>query len=397
MPSTITIEKLVYGGEGLAHLDGQVILAPFVLPGEHVSVEPVRAQKGLLRSSAPKVLESSEHRTTPRCEYFGACGGCHYQHADYAYQVAQKEQILRETLRRLGGLDYEAEIVTVAADPWFYRNRIQLHFSDRQAGFHKQGSHALCAVNHCYIAAPILVESIGRIQKAVRRNEWPNFLKSLELFTNGSQLQLNVLDASRPVALRFFEWSKTFLPDLAPGSLDYDAAGFQFRISGGSFFQVNRFLIEALVDEVLNSAEGEYAVDLYAGVGLFSLALSRHFSRIDAVERGLSAFRDLEFNMARNGVPITAERESAEEYLAGEGRVKPDLLIADPPRTGLGPALKEQLLRLMPRRLTIVSCDPTTLARDLRKLTGAYRIRRIAMLDLFPHTYHFETVVHLES
>ncbi len=395
MTSNLTIEKLVYGGDGLGRIDGQVVLAPYVLPGERVSVETARVKAGLLRGSSPAVLESSVHRIEPRCEYFGICGGCQYQHADYEYQLEQKVAILRETLQRLGKIAYEDDIPTISGEPWFYRNRVQLHFAVRESGFHRQGSHELCAIDHCYISAPILVEAIARIQDAVKRPEWPGFVRSLELFTNGSELQLNVLDSSRPVAARFFEWCTNFLPSLVPGAIEYAAAGQQFRISGGSFFQVNRWLVDALTDEVLSDSSGEHATDLYAGVGLFSLALGKRFKRVEAVERGGSAFRDLEFNIERSSSAIQAIPGSAENYIA-EQEDKPDLLVADPPRSGLGQQTTAAMLRLGPARLTIASCDPATLARDARKLLEEYRIRRIALIDLFPQTYHFETVMHLE-
>jgi 23S rRNA (uracil1939-C5)-methyltransferase len=397
MPSTVTIEKLVYGGDGLARIDGQVLLAPFVLPGESVSLNSIKSGKGLLRSVSSELVQASPHRVTPRCEYFGSCGGCQYQHAEYDYQVAAKVGILRETLRRLGGIQYENEIPAIAADPWAYRNRIQLHFAGREAGFHVHGSHDLRTINHCHISAPLLVEAIRRIQEAAKSDKWPRFLSSLELFTNGSELQINVLDSTRPVAARFFEWCRTFLPSLVPGALMYSAAGFDYRISGGSFFQVNRFLIDALVEEVIGDSAGAHAIDLYAGVGLFSLPLSKRFARVSAIERGRSAFRDLTFNSVQNETGCEAEHASAENYIEGSALRTPDLLIADPPRAGLGASLTNSILRLQPRRLTLVSCDPSTLARDLRKLVGPYRIRRLALVDLFPQTYHFESVMHLEA
>jgi 23S rRNA (uracil1939-C5)-methyltransferase len=396
MPSTITIEKLVYGGDGLAHIDGQVVLAPFVLPNELVTVNTVKANKGLLRGSSPQVIESSSHRITPRCEYFGACGGCQYQHADYGYQLEQKKEILRETLRRSGGITHDEEIPTISGDPWFYRNRIQLHFADRKSGFHRAGSHDLYPIDHCYISAPILVEAIKQIQEAVKRPEWPGFLRSLELFTNGKEMQLNVLDSGRPVAARFFTWCQTFLPSLVSGAIEYEAAGFRFRISGGSFFQVNRFLFDALVEEALSDSAGAYAVDLYAGVGLFSLPLAKRFRRVEAVERGLSGYRDLEVNVTQSENPIQAVRSDSAEYIRRQLEQSPDLLVVDPPRAGLGPEIAELILQWKPSRLTIVSCDPATLARDARKLIAGYHIRRIALVDLFPQTYHFETVMHLD-
>jgi 23S rRNA (uracil1939-C5)-methyltransferase len=392
---TVEIEKLVYQGDGLARLDGQVVLVPFVLPGEQVSVITKRVKNGLLRGSSPHVLKQSPGRTTPRCEYFANCGGCHYQHAHYALELEQKRAILRETLQRLGGITYEKDIHVISGDPWYYRNRIQLHFSNGRSGFRKAESHELCAITHCEISSPVLNEVIAKLQWAAEQPEWPNFLRSLEIFTNETELQLNVVDAVRPVAARFFRWCGSFLPGLVQGAIEYSAAGHTFRISRGSFFQVNRFLIDALVEEVVREKEGTRAVDLYAGVGLFSSALGRRFEAVDAVERSGPAYRDLEWNTTRSSTPIRTVNASAEDFLR-ELTDTPDLIVADPPRAGLGRDATAELLRVAAPRLTIVSCDPATLARDVRKLLATYRIERLTLIDLFPRTYHFETVAHLE-
>lgn len=394
--ATIEVEKLVYGGEGLARIDGQVILTPFVLPGERVSVRAERVKTGLLRGFEPQILQPSEGRVEPRCEYFGTCGGCHYQHASYELQLEQKKSVLRETLQRLGGVSYDGGIETISGEPWFYRNRIQLHFAAGESGFNMAGSHELCAIDHCYISSPILVEVIGRLREAVKRREWPSFLRSLEVFTNGQDLQLNIVDSTRPVAARFFDFCATFLPSLAHGPIEYPAAGLSFRISRGSFFQVNRFLIDTLVAEVLHGQQGSRALDLYAGVGLFSLPLAQHFGEVDAVERGSSAFRDLQANVASYNLPVTAHKLAAEDFLRSIEDA-PDLVVADPPRSGLGRDATADLLRLRPKRITLVSCDPATLARDIKTLLVDYQICRLALVDLFPQTYHFEVVAHLET
>ncbi|MBV9670303.1 MAG: class I SAM-dependent RNA methyltransferase, partial [Acidobacteriales bacterium] len=360
------------------------------------TIHTERAKKGLVRGSLLNVLEPSGQRVTPRCEYFGHCGGCHYQHANYEHQLAGKVAILRETLARLGRIDYSDEIAVISGEPWFYRNRIQLHFRNSRSGFHKQNSHEVQAINHCYISAPELVEAIAKFSEAVRRPEWPDFLRSLELFSNGSELQLNVLDTNRPVAATFFEWCGTFLPSLVQGALYYPAAGFRFRISGSSFFQVNRFLIDALVEEATAAYSGQHAADVYAGVGLFSIALAKRFTRVDAVERGASASRDLEVNVAESRLAIRPFKATAEQYLASTEGNSPDFMLADPPRSGLGRETVAALLSRKPAYLTLVSCDPATLARDSRLLLTEYRIRRLALVDLFPQTYHFETVMHLE-
>jgi 23S rRNA (uracil1939-C5)-methyltransferase len=396
-PAEIEIEKLVYGGDGLGRLDGHVALMPYVLPGERVSFTPQRVKTGLLTGVHVRILQPSAERIKPRCEYFMACGGCQLQHGGYAFQLVQKQSILRETLRRIAGLEFAGDIAVISGDPWAYRNRVQLHFKAGTCGFYKAGSHAIQGISHCDIAAPLLNEAIAKIQQAVKKQEWPDFLRSLELFTNGSEIQVNVLETNRPVAARFFTWLKELIPAIASGSIEYAAAGEHFRISGGSFFQTNRFLIEALVDEVLGDETGEEAADLYAGAGLFTLPMAKRFKRVQAVERGATAFRDLEFNAGKGSLAnISAQRATAEEFLHAMPAA-PDWIVADPPRAGLGKELTSELLRLKPPRLTIVSCDPTTLARDLKALLGGgYRIGRMSLVDLFPQTYHLETVVRLD-
>jgi 23S rRNA (uracil1939-C5)-methyltransferase len=391
----VRIEKLVYGGEGLARIDGQVLLTPFVLPGELVSVSAHEVNSGLLRASDVQILEASPQRVRPACEYFGTCGGCQYQHAEYSYQLEQKQAILRETLRRLGGIDYREEICVVSGPPWEYRNRIQLHCAEGRIGFYGSGSHELCAIDHCPISSPKLNEVIQTLAWAAKQPQWPNFLQTLEVFTNETDVQLNVVDTKRPVAARFFEWCGTFVRGLAQGAIEYQACGHKFRVSRGSFFQVNRYLIEQLVDEVLGVARGQRAIDLYAGAGLFALPLASRFEQIQAVERGGPAYRDLEANASAAGERLQCRRNSAEDFLAGLDST-PDLVVADPPRAGLGKQATAELLRLRPAAVKLVSCDLATLARDVKKLLEAYRLARLALVDLFPQTYHFEVVVHLE-
>jgi len=395
MPS-IEIEKLVYGGDGLSRVDGQVVLTPLVLPGEYVTVQTSKIKNGLLRGAVSQIEQASPHRIAPRCPYFGACGGCQYQHSDYQFQVEQKRAILLENLQRLGGMKYEGDLHTITADPWFYRNRIQLHFDKGRSGFNRLGSNQLVPVSDCFIASPLLVDAIRQLSEIATKPEWPSFLQSLELFSNETDLQINVLDTTRPVAARFFDWLKKFLP-LAPGPIAYQAVGHSFRISHGAFFQVNRFLIERLVEEVIGQETSDHAIDLYAGVGLFSLPMAKKFARVDSVERSGPAVRDLEFNAQQAEIAnVTASREASEDFLRGV-RAAPDLIIADPPRSGLGKEATQELLRVKPKKLVIVSCDPATLARDLKVLLTGFAIEKMTLVDLFPQTYHLETVVKLRA
>jgi 23S rRNA (uracil1939-C5)-methyltransferase len=370
---TLTIEKLVYGGEGLSRLDGKVILTPFVLPGEVVRAETERAKNDLWRGRVIEVLEPSPSRIAPGCPYFQRCGGCQYQHMDYAFQVAQKVDILREVLQRVGKIDFAGQIGVVSGQPWQYRNRVQLHIDGGKIGYFAQGSRDLIAIDHCPIASPKLNETIGKIDALQAKT-------AIELFSNETEVQVNVLDRIPRQALSALATLGVTTP------IDY--AG--FRVSRNSFFQVNRFLIDGLVDCAVSDVQGAWAVDLYAGVGLFSKKLSERFAKVTAVESSSSGLRDLAHNFTQT--PVNA---NVEDYLAGLEE-KPDFILADPPRAGLGKLVVKALARISAPRLTIVSCDPATLARDLQGLTAeTYRIKNITLVDLFPQTFHLETVVEL--
>src|SRR3984885_4109833 len=336
---TLTIEKLVYGGEGLARLEGKVVLAPFVLPGEVVRAETERAKNDLWRGRLIEVLEPAASRVTPGCGYFQRCGGCQYQHIDYAIQLEQKREILRETLQRGGKIEFAGEIGVVSGEPWQYRNRVQLHIEDGKGGYFAQGSRDLCAIDHCPIASPTLNTIIGKLQEML--TGFRIVITAIELFTNETDVQVNVVDRVPRQALSMFSTLGVTTP------IEYNG----FRVSRNSFFQVNRFLIDRLVECAVANAKGEWAVDLYAGGGLFSAKLAERFVKVTAVESSSSSFRDLTHNFAQASV-----NANVEDYLVGlEGT--PDFILADPPRAGLGKVVVKELARIRAPRLTIVSCD----------------------------------------
>lgn len=364
----------------MARDDGRVILTPFVLPGELVHAEVHRAKNDLLRGRLLDIVEPAIERVAPRCPYFLRCGGCHYQHAAYEFEVEQKRTILREVLRRVGRLDYSGEIGVVTADPWQYRNRAQLHIRNGQIGYFAGGSHTLVPILECPISSPKLNEAIASLARDLP--QYRSFEGSIELFTNETDVQVNLLDRVPASVRPLFEAIGTGAP------IEY--AGFQ--VSRNSFFQVNRFLVEKLIATALADSQGATALDLYAGAGLFARSLKERFAQVVAVESGISAFRDLESNVPG----VTAVRANTEDYLASL-REAPELIVADPPRAGLGKAAIRELVRLKAPALTIVSCDPATLARDLAPLlTCGYRIARLTLVDLFPRTFHLETVASLE-
>ena len=377
---TLTIEKLVYGGDGLARLDGKIVLTPFVLPGEVVQVEVERVKRDLFRGKLLEVTTPSPARVSPPCPYFLHCGGCHYQHADSAFQVEQKCSILREALRRVGKIEYSGEIQAVSGEPWGYRNRVQLHIEDGGIGYFEHGSHSLCPIDRCAISSPALNDTIAKLNGRL-----PRVTATVELFTNEEVTQVNLLDRL-PASVR-----SLFDSLGSTGPIDYDG----FRVSRNSFFQVNRYLIGPLVKCAAGGHEGDWALDLYAGVGLFSARLAERFKSVTAVESSPSAFHDLQHNVEYRALPVVAENKTVIEYLA-EIEETPEFILADPPRAGLGRDVVRELGRIRAPHLTIVSCDPATLARDLKGLLNAgYSLQQITMVDLFPQTFHLEAVVHL--
>lgn len=372
----LEIEKLVYGGDGLARDEGRVVFVPFSLPGE--------------RWDGGNLVAPSPDRIDPKCSYFAKCGGCHYQHMPYEKQLAAKKAILEETLARIGKLT-PPEIDVVSAEPWAYRNRVQFHFDRGQIGFHAAKSKKLVPVNHCPIASPTIEGALGVLREMRRDRRFPRFLESVELFTNETETLVNVLETGRPVSKTFFEWCAEGIPGALASALDYPTANGAYRVSHKSFFQVNRYLIDRLVELALGDARGGSAVDLYAGVGLFTRPLAERFGNVTAVEVVRSAAADLAINAP--GARIA--QQTTEDFLASSPKPA-DFVLADPPRAGLGKRGTAGLLALRPARLSIVSCDPATLARDLAVfIAGGYSIQSMTLIDLFPQTFHIETVTHL--
>lgn len=381
----VTIQKWVYGGEGLAKLDdGRVVLVPYTLPGERVRISASEQ----IHASLLEVIEPAPERVKPPCPLFATCGGCHYQHAPYEYQLARKAEILREQLQRVGKITYDGEIGIVSGEPLGYRNRAQFHIEGQLIGYRAARSHNLVPVEgDCPISSPRLNQELAAMRERLRDPQFPRFVRSIEIFTNESAVQINVIDSEKPVARRFYDWCGSEI------GLEYQTADGVFHVSPKAFFQVNRFLIDPLVDAAIGDHRGDDALDLYSGVGLFAIPLATRFTSVTAVESGGAASFDLRTNATRAGAMIETQQARVEDYLA-RLETAPDFVLADPPRTGLGKSVVRDLRRLAPPKLTIVSCDPATLARDLAALEH-YKIDSLTMVDLFPQTFHMETVAAL--
>ena len=439
----LTIEKLIYGGDGLARLPadekgrGKAVFVPFVLPAEKIEATLIEQKSGFARAVADRIIETSPHRIEPQCSYFGRCGGCQYQHTTYERQLKIKEQILRETLHRTAKLEIKDEIQVHSSPAWNYRNRSRFQVQrtpEFAIGYFKHASHDMQPVEQCPISSPLINRGLSALWQIGRQGKVPAGIVEVECFANADDSKLLVevwCDATaRRAAIRSFaEELRAAMEEVAgvvcfrpeessrsaaqrdqkflTGGADhllYKTVRGSHRVSAGSFFQTNRYLIDELVKIVTQSQSGKLALDLYAGVGLFSTALG-DFDHTVSVEMSQTSSGDLAYNLSSNGEAVQA---TTEQYLArsedsgrvGKGAVlpyipyKPDLAVVDPPRSGLGERVARLLANLGAPRVHYVSCDPATLARDLVVLTGAgYRVEQVHLVDLFPQTFHLETVV----
>lgn len=432
----LKIEKLIYGGDGLARLPadergpGKTVFIPFVLDGEEVSANLVEQKPGFARASLERVVEASPDRVEPSCPYFQRCGGCHYQHASYQHQLKIKAEILRETLRRTAKVDLPCELqIHPSLGPegqgeWGYRNRTRLKVQAAPKfalGYFQPRSHSLLPVEKCPISSLLINRAMAALWERGRAGEFPAAVRELELFADHADEVLLVEAYCEPRTLpQDGEAAAEKLVGLMPEvkgaavfelppanqfvdpkrlaafgktTVVYGTKRASYRVSAGAFFQANRFLIDELVSAVIGGATGQLALDLYAGVGLFSVPLKQSFAQVIAVEASQTSFADLRQNV---GQEVKAVRATTAQYLDQASGIHPDLVVADPPRGGLGENVVRSLLRLGAPRMTYVSCDPSTLARDLRILLSlGYRIDGAHLIDLFPQTYHIESVFHL--
>jgi 23S rRNA (uracil1939-C5)-methyltransferase len=424
------IEKVVYGGDGLARPgDGSgAIFVPFTLPGEIAEVREPSAHDSHRTAELLRVLEPSSERVEPNCIHFGECGGCHFQHANYRQQLELKRTILRESLER-GGLRDLPEVTTHSAEPWGYRNRIRLRISESngvlRVGYLRRGSVEFLPVRMCPIAAPLLWRAADALlQFNGEAAQWLRSAIEVELFTNADETSLQMsFFVSREPERGFAALCEHFheqIPELTgagvfileskgrnrksfktrPGTawgtdgLRYTTASESYWVSRGAFFQVNRFLVDTLVQLATDKHRGSIAWDLFAGVGLFSRELAKQFTKVVAVE---AAAGDLERTFKGSG--RVAVNATTVEFLrrAVLQRERPELIVMDPPRAGLGAEVCALLARLRPQEMIYVSCDPTTLGRDLRAMIDSgYKLAALHMVDLFPQTFHQETVVVLQ-
>lgn len=405
----IALEAIAHGGEAIGRHGGKTIFVPYAIPGERIRIEIVAEKERWARGRLIEILQSSPDRVEPPCPYFGptGCGGCQWQHIAYARQAEQKREIVADQLRRLGHLAAPpvADIIALADDDGLldfgYRNHVQFALSaDGRPGFRRAASHEIVPIDRCLL----LAEPLDALHAALDL-AWPELTGiTLRAGRTGQALVLLearsedlpelTLDLPAACAVRT---PRGIQPLVGAPWIEERVAGRRYRISAESFFQVNTVGAEALVETVRAYADvrpTDVALDLYCGVGLFALALADSAAEVIGVEAAPSAGDDFAYNAA--DLPhVSLHEGAAEDVLPAlrEHGQRVDVVVLDPPRAGAGEAVLRELAGLRPRRIVYVSCDPATLARDSVHLAAAgYRLIEVQPVDLFPQTYHVETV-----
>lgn len=428
-PFILDIQRIVPGGRGIGFHQGQAVFAPLAVPGDRLEVLRWTDRKGYLEVLESRLTHPSPERVSPPCPYFGSCGGCDFQQMSSSQQLAAKRDILIDALRRVGKVHVEASQIRLhACESSGYRNRLQLkpvQSGDALSwGFYKTGSHEVCAVETCLIASKalwaqleILRKELARLpQIAARLDEvevfWGDDKECLVTLTlrdlprDFNEILSQMQSAKEPLASHGFSVSLIDSKEQShllcgPGFVWKTVGGFRYRASHGAFFQVNDPMLSVLQGTATHGLAGQSALELFSGVGFFTAPLSRNFEQLEVVEGNPFAAADLEENLRENRVEncrITGSDLSA-ALRAGcwrEGQF--DLLFIDPPRSGLPKTTVEAITRLNCPNFVYVSCDPATLARDLKiLLSNDYEIVSLDLLDLFPQTHHLEAVARLRK
>jgi 23S rRNA (uracil1939-C5)-methyltransferase len=413
------IESMAFKGYGVARVDGKVLFIPYSVIGDKAWIKMTEKKKNYSIGKLSQLIEPSPWRVNPPCPFFGQCGGCHWQHINDSIQINLKKEILKEVLKRLGSLKEIPPITVVSSpQPYGYRARIQLKVKGEGIGYYQEKSHRVVDIDHCPIAHPLVNQIISSLRK-----EAPSFFRMEEIEINVSPEQGKGILILHPLSLHsgMKHFVKEFLQThpILKGIAVIGKKGFtlfgdpylnftvsfnqrgeknilRFRTSPASFFQVNLEMNQALIRTVLEFSdvnESERVLDLYAGVGNFTLPLAITSKTVWGIEESQAAVEDARFNAEKNGIKncnfMHGRVEDILKHWSGE---RPDLMILDPPRTGCKTVL-DQVVRLKPKKIVYVSCEPTTFARDLRLFSEReFHLQSLSLVDMFPQTYHMEVV-----
>ncbi len=412
----VKFEKMVFGGDCLGRLpDGRAVFVPFALPGEVAEIEVTESKERFARGRLLTLLETSPDRIEAPCPYFTICGGCHYQHLDYTQQLTLKQALVKDQLERIGKLTDLPEIpITASAAPFGYRNQVQFHPTNLESGeglsslgFKRSDSNNVLPIAKCLLIpdelnvllAQLELEAYSGVSRLAMRIDSDG---ELMLTFEGESDEPPDLSIELPVSSAYVSPDGQSFSLSGNDALVYTVLGNEFLVSPESFFQVNLPVAEEMIKNVLSlidDQENLEVLELYSGVGLFTRFLAPLASRLTAIESSPSACFDFVSNLDEFE-NISLYEGEVEFILPGLiGKFKPiDLVVLDPPRAGLNVHARQALINLDPMEIIYISCDPSTLARDLKHFNEAgYRLQSVHAFDMFPQTAHVECVVLLSS
>ena len=401
---TVVPTALAYGGDALARMDdGQAVFVPFCLPGERVRIQLTEKKEHFARARLLEVIEASPERVTPRCKHFGVCGGCHYQHLSEAAQMEAKAAILRNQLTRIGHIqDPPVTGARGAGAPWSYRNHMQFQLDPGgRLGFvaskDRQGPEEIIPIHECHLPNKAISEL------------WPKLafgpdssIQRVAVRSGSDGEQMLVLEVDSPTAPELPIGPSISIAQVSADGVLLRAgddhitlrvSDREFRVSPTSFFQVNESVAGAMVDHLLGCipASPDIVIDAYCGVGLFSAFLAPRCRKLVGIESSLAACDDFAANLDEFD-NVELYQDAAERVLPVLD-IKPDVIVVDPPRSGLDRTTLDAVVSMSPSTLVYVSCDPATLARDAARLIAAgYRLENVTPFDMFPQTYHIESI-----
>lgn len=421
----VTIERILPGGRGIAHANGLTVMVALAAPGDRLRVRFDRVKGSVAFASIVEILKPSSLRVEPPCPYFGRCGGCDFQQLNYQTQLDAKVEIIRDCLRRLAGIEnVPAFGITPAPHEWHYRARAQWQYDNvlKRLGYFEANSHRVCDVSECAVLTPELQGQLERLRRKMSDEDLPEDARYFRVIAGDAEVSVTDSRGSSPTVKEGSE----------ARDVKRTISGETYRFNAESFFQTNIDLVPQLIDAALGDARGNSAIELYSGVGLFTVPLARRFERVIAFEDDADATEFARQNLCDAGLENAevVNRDVGQwlEDLECGGRAKRrrrfgsrelthaswpesgnniqsavtagalqiDFLLLDPPRTGAESRVISGIIRMKPRRISYVSCDPATLARDLKKLiAGGYSIQSMRAFDMFPQTHHVETVVQL--
>ncbi|MGB9720669.1 MAG: 23S rRNA (uracil(1939)-C(5))-methyltransferase RlmD [bacterium] len=429
----LKIEKLNLGAQGIGFLDGKVCFVDFVIPGEEIEANIIIEKKDYNVAKCIKILKPSPARIEPRCPVFGTCGGCQFQHIDYHTQVELKRDILKDTLKHIGKIEFDA-IESVYGIPYHYRNRAQLPVQQNNGlkiGYFKRSTHEVINHDICYINQPEINQLLSAMKERIKKSKIKIYdeikhqgnLRHIIIRrgTNTGQIYITLVTKERSLPEIIYDGLMAEIPEVVGinqnindkrtnrilGSKNVILAGRNFyeemldgkifQIDPASFFQVNISVFEKIIEKIKNEIQGPKVIDLYAGVGAIGICVAHLCKNLIAIEENSDSVKHGMKNALLNNIDnikfITGRVENRINAIK-----KCDTLILDPPRKGIGLRITREITILPIRKIIYLSCNPATLARDASLIIkSGFRIKRIYFFDMFAQTYHIETLVIFEK